>query len=149
MDKPLINKLSALNKLVPSTKQLWGKMYSQHMVEHLMLAVRCGNGKLKVECFNSLEKIPALKGFLLSQRPLPKEFINPLVGEGLLPLQYKSLDEAKSVLTTEIEDYYKFFENHPNAVLVNPTFGELNKQEWDVFHEKHFNHHYKQFGIES
>ncbi len=149
MNKPLVEKLAALDKLNPSTKQLWGKMSPQHMVEHLILAVKSGNGKLKVECSSQPDKIPSLKRFLLSPRPLPKGFINPLIGEGLLPFEYKSLDEAKSVLKKEVADYYTFFENSPDAVFVNPAFGELNKSEWDVFHQKHFTHHFQQFGIDS
>ena len=147
MDKPLLYKLDLLNGLQKDTKQLWGKMSAQHMIEHLILAVKMSNGKLIVGCFNPPEKIPALKRFLLSGRPLPKEFINPLVGEGLIPLECENLEEAKLVLRKEIEDYYKYFEERPDAILVNATFGELNKNEWDVFHEKHFTHHLGQFGI--
>jgi len=122
-------------------------MSAQHMVEHLILTVRTSNGKLNLGCFNPLEKIPALKRFLLSSRPLPKDFINPIVGEGLRPLEYTSLDEAKKILAQEVDDYYQFFDKSPEAILVNPTFGELNKDEWEVFHEKHFTHHFEQFGL--
>ncbi len=147
MNNLLIDKIKLLVNLRSDTKQLWGKMTAQHMVEHLILAVRTSNGKLNIGCFNPPEKIPTLKRFLMSRRPLPKEFINPLIGEGLLPLEYENLEEAKLVLEKELEDYYKYFEEHPDASLVNPTFGELNKNEWDVFHEKHFTHHFRQFGI--
>ena len=147
MKKPLIDKLSFLENLQPETKQLWGKMSAQHMVEHLILAVRTGNGKLNLGCFNPPEKLPTLKRFLLSGRPLPKEFINPIIGENLMPLEYENLDEAKKVLMQEVDDYYKYFEDNPDAVLLNPTFGELNKEEWEVFHTKHFTHHFGQFGI--
>ncbi len=147
MNKPLLNKLELLTNLHRDTKQLWGKMSAQHMIEHLILTVRISNGKSKIECFNPPEKIPILKRFLMSARPLPKEFINPLIGEGLVPLEYENLEEAKLVLEKELQFYYKYFENHPDASLVNPTFGELNKNEWDVFHEKHFTHHFGQFGI--
>lgn len=147
MNNLLIDKIKLLVNLRSDTKQLWGKMTAQHMVEHLILAVRTSNGKLNIGCFNPPEKIPTLKRFLMSGRPLPKEFINPLIGEGLLPLEYENLEEAKLVLEKELEDYYKYFEEHPDASLVNPTFGELNKNEWDVFHEKHFTHHFGQFGI--
>jgi hypothetical protein len=122
-------------------------MSAQHMVEHLILAVKLSNGKLLVDCFSPQDKLPALKKLLMSSRPLPKEFINPLIGEGLFPLEFENLDSAKIVLVKEVEDYIKFFEENPEAVLTNPTFGPLNKAEWEVFHEKHFNHHFTQFGI--
>lgn len=147
LDKPLIGKLSLLKELPPETKQLWGKMSAQHMVEHLILAVRTSNGKLNIGCFNPPEKWQTLKRFLLSSRPLPKDFVNPIVGVNLLPLEHKNLDEAKKILRQEVEDYYRYFEENPDALLLNPTFGELNKDEWEVFHEKHFTHHFEQFGI--
>ncbi|MCK9210692.1 MAG: hypothetical protein M0P61_07665 [Ignavibacteriaceae bacterium] len=147
MNKPLLSKLELLTNLHGDTKQLWGKMSAQHMIEHLILTVRISNGKLKIECFNPPEKIPMLKRFLMSGRPLPKGFINPLIGEGLIPFEYENLEEAKLALEKELQNYYKYFEDHPDASLVNPTFGELNKNEWDVFHEKHFTHHFGQFGI--
>ncbi len=149
MEKPLINKLRLFDNLNSDTKQLWGKMSAQHMVEHLILAVRTSNGKLNVGCFNPPEKWQTLKRFLLSSRPLPKGFLNPIIGENLLPLEFENLDEAKKILRQEVEDYYKYFEENPDAFLLNPTFGELNKDEWEIFHEKHFTHHLAQFGITS
>lgn len=138
------SKLSLLNKDV---KALWGKMCPQHMVEHLILAVKMSNGKLKLECYYPPEKIPSLKRFLMSSRPMPKLFVNPVVGKDLRPLKYSSLEEAIEKLKNEIDDYVLFFENNPGAKPVNITFGELNKEEWDVFHKKHFTHHLSQFGL--
>lgn len=143
----LKNFLTALTKLSKDEKPVWGKMSPQHMVEHLILSVQMSNGKLNLDCFNPPEKIPALKRFLMGSRPLPKLFINPAVGKDLRPLEYSSLEEAKNKLKEEIDDYKKFFENNPTAKTVNVTFGELNKEEWDVFHRKHFEHHLSQFGL--
>ncbi len=143
----MTNYLMLLNKLNPQQKALWGKMTPQHMVEHLILAVQMSNGKLKLECFNPPEKIPTLKRFLMSNRPMPKGFVNPVIGPDNLPLNYSSLDESKKKLEEEIEDYYRFFEENPDVRPVNVTFGELNKEEWDVFHKKHFTHHLSQFGL--
>jgi hypothetical protein len=128
-------------------KPLWGKMSPQHMVEHLILAVQMSNGKLIFECFNPAEKIPTLKRFLMSSRPMPKLFVNPIIGEDLRLLKYSSLEEAMGKLKNEIDDYKLFFKNNPDVKPVNATFGELNKEEWDVFHEKHFIHHLNQFGL--
>lgn len=139
--------LKQLEILKKDDKPLWGKMTSQHMVEHLILAVKMSNGKFNLECFNPSEKIPALKRFLMSSRPLPKLFENPALGKGLLNLEFNSLDEAIEKLKEEIDNYYSFFQNNPNAKTVNVTFGELNNDEWDIFHKKHFEHHLSQFGL--
>jgi len=144
----LINKyLKLLNELNSQQKPLWGKMTPQHMVEHLILAVQMSNGKLKLECFNPPEKIPSLKRFLMSSRPMPKLFLNPVIGEDLRPLEYSSFEEVMEKLKNEIDDYIIFFENNPDAKTINVTFGNLNNEEWDVFHQKHFTHHLSQFGL--
>ncbi len=139
--------LKQIEVLKKDDKALWGKMTPQHMVEHLILAVKMSNGKLNLECFNPPEKIPALKRFLMSSRPLPKLFINPVIGAELFPLENSSLGEAKEKLKEEIDNYNSFFQNNTNAKTMNVTFGELNKEEWDVFHKKHFEHHLSQFGL--
>ena len=139
--------LKQLESLKKDDKPLWGKMSPQHMIEHLLLALKMSNGKFKLECLNPPEKIPALKRFLMSNRPLPKLFLNPALGTDPLPLEYESFDKAKEKLKEEIADYYSFFKNNPDSKTVNVTFGELNKSEWDVFHKKHFEHHLSQFGL--
>ena len=113
MDNNLKKYFQVLENLSPSSKALWGKMTAQHMVEHLILSVQMGNGKLTVECFNSPKKLPALKRFLLSNRPLPKLFVNPLIGTDLLQLKFTNLVEAKENLKKEIDDYYNCFEKNP------------------------------------
>jgi oxepin-CoA hydrolase/3-oxo-5,6-dehydrosuberyl-CoA semialdehyde dehydrogenase len=47
----------------------------------------------------------------------------------------------------EVDNYYNYFNENPDAVLMNPTFGELNKDEWEQFHKKHLTHHLTQFGL--
>jgi hypothetical protein len=139
--------LKKLTQLEMYTKPLWGKMSARHMVEHLIFAVQMGNGKLFLECFNPPEKLPALKRFLMSERPLPKLFVNPVIGPDLIELKFSRLEEAKSNLKKEVDDYYAYFKKNPEAKLVNVTFGELNFAEWEVFHKKHFTHHLSQFGL--
>lgn len=145
--KIVYNFLEILNDLKVETKPLWGKMSAQHMVEHLIFAVQMGNGKLILECFNPPEKLPLMKRILMSNKPLPKLFINPVIGQDLMELKFSNLDEAKFNLKKEIDDYYDYFEKNPEAKLVNVTFGDLNFEEWEIFHKKHFTHHLSQFGL--
>ncbi len=147
MDISTNNYLTLLNKLDPQQKPLWGKMTPQHMVEHLILAVRMSDGKLKLECINPPEKIPTLKRFLMSSRPMPKLFVNPVIGKDLRPLENSSLEEAIGKLKNEMNDYELYFKNNPGAKPVNVTFGELDKEEWTLFHKKHFTHHLSQFRL--
>jgi hydroxymethylglutaryl-CoA reductase len=138
---------TALNQLKVDAKPLWGKMSPQHMVEHLKLAVNISNGTQNVEVFTEERMIPIQKRFLLSSRPLPKLFINPAIGENLLPLEFNDIDSAKDALVNEIKKYEDFFNTNPDSTQAHPVFGKLNKHEWDVFHKKHFEHHFAQFGI--
>ncbi len=145
--KQLDKYIELLEQLTHDKKPEWGIMTPQHMIEHILLAVQMSNGKLTLECFNDEEKLPMLKRYLMSSRPLPQGFVNPYIGEGLLPLKFSNLEEAISELRKEVNDYYNFFEENPEAKLTNITFGELGKDEWAVFHDKHFTHHLKQFGL--
>ena len=147
MDNQIHEKLVLLKELKIDTKPIWGKMTPQHMIEHLIASFQIAIGELNVGCFNPPEKLPTLKKYLLSSRPLPKDFVNPIIGADLKPLRFAALSESISVLEEYIKKYYECFDNDPNLVTINPTFGELNKTEWDVFHEKHMTHHFSQFGL--
>ena len=83
MSRNLDKYINLITQLNADTSPKWGKMSAQHMVEHLILAVQNGNGKLKLECFNPPEKLPVLKRYLLSSRPLPQGFVNPYIGDDL------------------------------------------------------------------
>lgn len=147
MNKPLENKLELLNTLNENTDPLWGKMTAQHMIEHLIGAFQMSIDELKVECFNPPDKLPVLQKILMSTRPLPKNFVNPVIGADLKPLQYSNLVESISVLKNYVDQYYLFYEKNPDAKPTNPTFGPLNREQWDAFHEKHMTHHLSQFGL--
>lgn len=143
----LIDELNKLDKLSEGTKALWGMMTPQHMIEHLVLTFRISSKKMEVECITPPERIPLMKKILMSDRPLPKGFKNPVMGEGLVDLMFPNLNTAKKELKKEMEDYINFFDKNPDAEILNPTFGNLNKTEWEQFHRKHMKHHFQQFGI--
>jgi oxepin-CoA hydrolase/3-oxo-5,6-dehydrosuberyl-CoA semialdehyde dehydrogenase len=41
----------------------------------------------------------------------------------------------------------QYFKENPDARTKNVVFGMMDKFEWDLLGIKHFNHHFKQFGI--
>lgn len=142
------NLLNLLSNLKEDTVPVWGKMTPQHMIEHLVLAVQTSNGKLIInKCISPPEKYPLMIRILLSSKPLPKNFINPVLGEGLQPLVYPNLETSILRLNNEINDFIIYFEEHPKAKMLNATFGPLNFEEWKIFHNKHFTHHFTQFGL--
>jgi len=140
--------IDLINDLKDNTKPLWGNMTAQHMVEHLILVVQTSNGKIILsECMNPPKKYPLLKRILQSSRPLPRNFVNTVVGAGLKPLVYKNLQSAKEDLIVEIQNFNLFFKKNPEAKPLNVTFGPLSHKEWILFHNKHFTHHLTQFGL--
>jgi hypothetical protein len=139
--------LIKLDELKPDQKPLWGKMTAQHMVEHLIWSVQGSNGNLKFDCSFPPERLPAMKNFLLSDKPLQKLYTNPLIGPDLVELNNANLEEAKEILKEEISYYHTYFQQNPNSKPIHMIFGELNKEEWDVLHKKHFTLHLSQFGL--
>ena len=78
----------------------------------------------------------------------PKGVVAPGLKAGaLMPLRSVNLDEAKQQLLDSIIAYNTFFESSPDITTVHPRFGKLNYAEWERFHPKHFEHHFKQFDI--
>ena len=139
--------INSLKRLIPDQKSLWGKMTPQHMVEHLYKTVQASINEIELPIYSEERKIPVLKKLFMGERPFPKEFINPAIGPDLMILEFKNLEEAKLELENVISRYERFFENNPDAKTVHPVFGLLTKQEWDIFHRKHFKHHLSQFGL--
>lgn len=139
--------LQNLRKLNKNTKPHWGKMTAQKMVEHLINTFLVSSGQMKTECFSEEVKLPVLKKILMSDRPMPKGFDSPANKKVPQDYQFENIDEAKRILIKEVNNYYKYFDENPDAKLMNPTFGELNKEEWEQFHKKHLTHHLTQFGL--
>jgi oxepin-CoA hydrolase/3-oxo-5,6-dehydrosuberyl-CoA semialdehyde dehydrogenase len=138
-----------IGRLQAETPPLWGLMSAQHMLEHLYLVLRMGSGKLlNIPIVTPPEKIPKRQDFLMSEVPMPREFKAPLLPkEGVLPLEFPDIATAKQALIQEIEDFYAYFEAHPQAELPHPVFGMLDFEKWEMMQRKHFTHHFTQFGM--
>ncbi|MDP1725730.1 MAG: hypothetical protein Q8M15_03030 [Bacteroidota bacterium] len=137
-----------LEKLNQDTVALWGTMSAQHMLEHLLLVLEISRGKFEVSIITPIEKVEKVKRiFLLGDSPLKKDFNAPFLPEGLQPLLFGSIEEAKKGLLLEVETYLHFWQNNPQSKFSHPVFGVLSANEWHLFHRKHFTHHFNQFGL--
>lgn len=141
------NLIRQIDSLKPDTQAVWGKMSAQHMVEHLSGVFWISAGKIKVGCHTPAEKLPVMRKFLESERPMPRNFVSPAVGENLLPLRFSAFEEAVEDFKKAHEAFLDYFEKQPDAKLTNPAFGDLNFEEWKQFHRKHITHHFTQFGL--
>lgn len=139
--------IDSLNRLNPNQDPLWGKMTTQHMVEHLYKTVQSSISEISLGLYTEERKIPVLKKLFFGKRPFPKEFMNPAVGPDLLKLEFHDLRSAVKEFENLLHRYELFFTHNPSIKTIHPIFGYLDKDEWDVFHTKHFKHHLSQFGL--
>ena len=137
----------SMSCLSGQTSPLWGRMTSQHMIEHLVWAFECSTGKLELPCRTPENLIERLKRILYDQRPMPHDFRNPLLGENPPPYRFSNLTDAKTALFSEITRFVKHFQIQSNAVHVHPIFGPLGAEEWHRAQFKHCYHHLQQFGL--
>lgn len=147
MYKPIDELIALVRNLRESTMPKWGKMSPQEMVEHLIYVFRVSNGKLESKLFSDESKLHVLKKVLMSDRLMPKNFNSPANQQVPDEYQFDNLETAKIELLKEVIEYYNYFDMNPESKPMNPTFGELNKEEWDQFHRKHLTHHLTQFGL--
>ena len=148
IDFPSDEILHALNKLMPESQAVWGTMTAQHMVEHLLLVVELSKGKFDIAIITPPEKVEKIKRIMLySDAPLKRDFAAPFLPDGLQTLNFESLEASKNALLKEIENYLRFWQMNPNAIFNHPVFGQLTADDWNLFHKKHFTHHFTQFGL--
>lgn len=140
----LLNRLAALT---PTTAARFGRMGPQHMVEHLAFSVRFSNGKDPQVLHVPAERARQFKQYLLGGGAFPIGFASPVLGPEPPSLIARDLNEAITQLTTELDAFEAYFRAHPDASFMNPVLGELTHAEWVRFHERHFTHHFAQFGI--
>ncbi len=139
-----------LNNLTDSSERVFGEMSPQLMVEHLEEVMENSMGKLDSKDF---PEIPEQKAILLQDWIYTSEKIRPgakypLLKEGEAPtLKYKNLEEAKEKLLEALKAYHIYYRENPTAEHFHPRFGVLNKEMMELFHRKHFTHHFEQFGL--
>jgi hypothetical protein len=139
---------SKLNLLSADTAPLFGKMSPQHMVEHLSFALKFSNGTLPQTCYYPEKIAQRIKASVIeSDKELPVGFKAPMLDDDPPELTTLDLETARVMLFSELELFDTHFTHHRDATPINPTMGALNYSEWVVFHNKHFNHHFKQFGL--
>ena len=138
-----------LKDLPANAKGNWGKMNAQQMAEHVSRFFKVSNGKIIMACISPPEHLPKLKEFLLSDKQFRENTKAPIdvVPEEPVALTHDSMAAALEELQGEVNDFVKYFEQHPGEKTTHPVFGELNFDEWVRLHHKHVSHHLRQFGI--
>lgn len=138
--------LQHLEKLTVDSKPNWGEMSAQRMVEHLSESLQMAIGKNTFPLEIPEDRIPRMKEFLISDKPMAKNIEVPFAKKNE-KLRNADLELAIDELAEnwiEFEDYYS--ENEGNENL-HPYYGMLNFEEWLRLHAKHFSHHFEQFRL--
>jgi hypothetical protein len=146
LDKEHIFK--TLSALKADTPPLFGKMSAQDMVEHLILSMTFCNGKAPQVLMIPERSSQAIKHHTINtDKEMGKGFKAPMLGDDPPPLIHEDLPSAIEQLKKEMEDFDSYFKKAPHAAPVSPVLGILDHTEWIIFHNKHFTHHFKQFGL--
>jgi len=130
------------------TEPRWGIMTAQHVVEHLDYFSQVALGNISLDMLTPLEKVEKYTESLYNYYSMPKNFQLPIFRKGEVEdLRYNSLEESKTALVDALKAVEERFKNEPDFRAFNPTFGELNRYEWRLYCQKHFQHHFEQFGL--
>ncbi len=136
-----------LSKLKPETPPEWGSMNATQMLDHLSEVFNLAMVEYILPVETISEKAGKYKTVgLLSDRPMPKGFNNPIL-KLLIKTTEPAFDEARTRLTERYYAFKNYFATHPGAETPHNMFGYLNYHEWLWFHYKHFLHHLAQFGL--
>lgn len=137
-----------IDKFNTECKTQFGVMTPQHIVEHLAMSLHIATGKLRVEFTGNVEMAEKIKQKLIyTDTELPQGIKNPILKDEPNPYVYKTIDEAKAALKDELELFYKYKSENPNATHVHPRMNVLTIDEWVIMQSKHFTHHFKQVGL--
>lgn len=144
MKKELIaNRIAQLHQ---DTLPKFGIMTAQHMVEHLSITVKISHEKIKIPGYEPNEKqLKQKQALIYSNIEFPKGIKAPGLEDKLLELRFSNIEAAKQDLLKSIDEYNTYFQTNPSNLTLHPRLGKLTYEEWEKFHQKHFEHHLSQF----
>ncbi len=137
-----------LNNLAETVEARWGLLKPQHMIEHLAVSIQISNGKKPLEQRVTDEQAKIAKAaYVYTDVEMEKGLKTPMLPEIPGAFEFPAMDAAKKELMMQLDDFENYFSPHPNATFIHPRFGHLDYKEWVIVHNKHFTHHFKQFGL--
>ena len=129
-----------LRRLSADARRRWGKMSVDQMVWHLSQVLKTSLGELPVVVRKPPLPAPIVK-FMLFNLPWPH-------GAPTAP-EYQTVDSmAFEAQRTQCLDLIERFTGRNVDEPQWPfwVFGPITGREWSRFHERHLDHHLKQFG---
>ncbi|MCF8408236.1 MAG: DUF1569 domain-containing protein [Crocinitomicaceae bacterium] len=135
-----------LENLTPETEALWGSMSAQRMVEHLSDSLKMAVGQIVFPLEVPEDRIPRMKEFLLSDKVMAKNSEVPFAKKDQ-ELRCADLELAIDELAENWVEFEEYFSEDEQRSTLHPYYGNLNFDEWNRLHAKHFTHHLQQFGL--
>jgi hypothetical protein len=146
IDPTLESILIKFEKLTPDTEAKWGNMSAQRMVEHLSDSLKMATGQIIFPLEISEDRIPRMKEFLQSEKPMAKNIEVPFAKKDEI-LRSTNLELALDELAENWIAFEEYFSEDEQNTTLHPYYGKLNYEEWKRLHAKHFTHHLQQFGL--
>lgn len=138
--------LKGINKDEPP---VFGKMNVHQMIEHMSYAFRQASGLIPLPSQQDEETTAKMYRFMMSDKPFRDNTPNPYLPDEPEPTKQPSISDAIQALKKDIAEFVRTFEQDPHRRILNPFFGDLNREEWIHLLHKHAWHHLRQFNVTS
>ncbi len=138
-----------IDQITEDTKPKWGLLTPQHLVEHFIYFYDYALGRIgNNEIIIPEEKIEKYQDTLWNYFPMPKSYDHPTLKKGEVEdLRFDNLETAKKELFKAYDEITAFYKANPDGTLVNPMFGNLKRYDMSLLENKHYTHHFEQFGV--
>ena len=140
--------IGVLNGLSEDAPRKWGKMNVRQMIEHMSDYVRIANGRTLLSILTPEDRLEKLRGFLMSEKPMPENTTNALMPETPAPVKHADKQSAIEELKKELSHFFEVHQNEQGRTTANPFFGMLDYDMQVQLLYKHATHHLRQFGVE-
>ncbi|WP_298712231.1 DUF1569 domain-containing protein [Chitinophaga sp.] len=134
-----------LDRLASDTQPRWGAMNAQQMIEHLDTILQYSISDQPIAILTPEAQLPHVVQWLRTDKPLPRGFNNPLIPVG--PHRHPDLTAANQHLLVSLKRFFQHYTASPSHTSTHIVFGPLGYEDWQRFHQKHFQHHFTQFGL--
>lgn len=138
--------LKKLESLSPNQKPIWGEMTSQLMIEHLTDSIKMASGKISFPMEINDDLVPKMQSFLNNDKPMARNIAVSFAPKDAA-LRNEEIELAIDEFLLEWIDFEDIFSENPNFKTMHPYYGFLDYEQWCKLHQKHFSHHFEQFGL--
>ncbi len=123
----------------------WGRMSSADLFAHLRVTLECsmGEGYFR-DNSNWFTRGP---GRILFFHILPWPKGRLLADEQFILATHEEFDAERAALGEALTRFIDQAEREPERKTISPLLGPLTLQYWRYIHGRHFEHHFRQFGV--